>query len=679
MPTGAPSPYVPQPGAYPGYPAPANTPFDPASPSPGLPGATPAQQRPFVPTAPRGSAPAPYLTPSGPWRADADAPGAALPRRPKSVQVPFRGPIRLTRKVLLISLAAVLVLASLSGLAVHFFTSGGKGATGSQTQRTTLVGASGITGQSLQLSRSGTVTISSLRNLNGTTPRAQSALSARVDLADASVAHIAALPAIPATVPRLADNGSLGANQQIATPRLVLAGAGQPDVGLKAPVDTSVGANGQYVVEALDGLLLVASVSGTPNATRTVDSADVFASVLHSGAVLGEPRVLFEQTSGHWLIVYDEVATQAGAISAGYVDVAASQSSSPLAGWNVYQVRTNISTTGGCTWADYPQIGNDAASYYLTASLFACGARGQFQGTILWEMPQSALTTGSTAALFQWTGFANDHQRPMFSLTPALESDATTTEWLVGNDAGYVDGGGTSRTLYVWAVVHLPAATSGKASGTGTIAVARTSLPVPYAYADPPAAAQRGTSVPLATGDARISSLAYVGGHLYAAFTTAVNWQSDSRTRSGTYWLDLGPTTHVQSGAGQLPALSVGVIQAGIWGFSGGYTMYPALVADSVGNVVLAAGAASSSLNASLIYGSRKKSDPKNVLEEGHAAQLLQRGSKAFTAGQWGDYSGACLLGAGASGPEAVWFAGAYTDSSHAFWRTGLWQLGISS
>ncbi|MGH2514036.1 MAG: hypothetical protein ACRDHP_00110, partial [Ktedonobacterales bacterium] len=64
--------------------------------------------------------------------------------------------------------------------------------------------------------------------------------------------------------------------------------------------------------------------------------------------------------------------------------------------------------------------------------------------------------------------------------------------------------------------------------------------------------------------------------------------------------------------------------------------------------------------------------------EQGHAAQLLQSGSKPFIAGQWGDYAGACLLEASSTGPETAWFAGVYTDSTKAFWRTGIWEFGIS-
>ncbi|MGH2516509.1 MAG: hypothetical protein ACRDHP_12715, partial [Ktedonobacterales bacterium] len=556
------------------------------------------------------------LTPTGPWRMDADAPGAPLPRRPAAGRAPFRRSAPLTRKALLIGIAAVLVLASLSGLAIHFFSNQKTGTTpGGQPARTVLLGASGITGQSLQLPRSGTVTISSLSALNGTPPRAESSSSSRIDQADAHVTHLSGLPPVAPTIPGFVGNGAPGANQQVAVPRLVLAGASQSDVGVKAPMDSSIGANGQYAVEALDSLVHIASVTGVPNATRSVDAADVFSSILHTGDVLGAPRVLFDAASGRWLVVYDELAVQGGAVNASYLDLAVSQSSSPLAGWSVYQLETALPAYGGCTWGDYPQIGYDAASYYLTASLFACGARGSFLATVAWEAPKAALDAGTVATVYRWTGFMNDNHRPVFALAPAVESGATTTEWLVSDDAGYVDGGGTSSSLYVWAIVHQPPA----ANGTRTIAVARKSISLPHAYADPPAAAQRGASVLLATGDVRVSSLIYTGEHLYTAFTTAVNWQGDSQTRSGVYWLDLGPTVHASGSATQLPTVTVGVIQSELWGFAGGYTMYPALVADSQGNVVLAASAASTSLDASLILGSRKKSDPTGVLEQGHA------------------------------------------------------------
>jgi hypothetical protein len=99
-----------------------------------------------------------------------------------------------------------------------------------------------------------------------------------------------------------------GATQQTTVPQRVLAGAGQSDVGVPAPIDASIGASAQYVVEALDGLIHIASVSGTPYVTRTIAAADLFSSVLHSGDVLGQPRVVFDQASGRWLLVFDELA-----------------------------------------------------------------------------------------------------------------------------------------------------------------------------------------------------------------------------------------------------------------------------------------------------------------------------------------------------------------------------------
>ncbi|HLZ24881.1 MAG TPA: protein kinase, partial [Ktedonobacterales bacterium] len=680
MPTGAPvlpqygMPPAPPAGAYSApplgpYPAPANTSLNPAFSPSGAPG---AQPRPFVPTTPRSPAPAPHLTPNGPWRAEADAPGAPVPRRPKSVVVPFRGPVQLSRKVLLIGLAAVLVLASLSGLALHFLGSSVKHI--NPVTSIVLQGASGTQGRTIQVASAGDVTLSSLTPLSGA-PRAESALSAHSDQADAKITHLSSLPAMSPTVPGFAASASTGANQSVTTPRLALVGASQLDVGVKAPMNVSVGANGQYVVEALDGLIHIASSDGTPNVTRNIAAADIFSRVLHGSDLLGQPRVFFDQAAGRWLIVFDELAVSNRAVTASYLDLAISQGTSPLASWHVYQLPEEIAAYAACTWGDFPQIGSNTTSYYLTASIFACGVNGAFEGTVLWDMPKSAVSAGRTAALFQWTGFQRDNHRPVYSLSPAVETGATTTEWLVSNDAGYVDKGAISQRVNVWGVVRLPIS----ANGTQTIALARASVNLPYPYAEPPAASQPGTAFRLTVGDARIESVYFAGGHLYAAFTTAVNWSGESVTRSAVYWLDLGPAANSQGAGSQSVTAHVGILQAGVFGFAGGYTFYPSIVADSVGNVVLATGAASATMGPSIVLGSRKKADPKNTLDANGKAQLIQRGSKPFFAGPWGDYSSMCLLDSAASTPTTIWFAGAYTDKSPASWRTGLWQFSVNS
>ena len=201
---------------------------------------------------------------------------------------------------------------------------------------------------------------------------------------------------------------------------------------------------------------------------------------------------------------------------------------------------------------------------------------------------------------------------------------------------------------------------------------------LPLAYADPPAAIQPNTSAPLITGDARVAALRSAGGHLYAAFTTAVNWQGDSSTRSGVYWLDLTATATTPTAGKSTPSASAHVNQAGIFGFAGGYTFYPALAAGGNGSLALLVGASSAAIAPSLIYSRRGAGDPPNVLGAGGTTLLLQPGLQPSGGSRWGDYMGACLAfpGSDAAAPT-VWVAGPYMADHPAHWQTLVWQMRL--
>ncbi len=588
--------------------------------------------REVIPAPPRETPPVSHAAPVLIPRPQPDGKGAPLPRNQKQ----FR------RRVIAVCLVVVLVLAG-AGLVVDHLLAPVKDPTLIDPTR--------------------------LGAFPATSALAASSLPFQTDAAEENQISTEALPPTSAKAAALVKEPP----STLASRVLTLNGLGQSDMGIDTPVDLSVAANAQYVIEAVDGGFQVATTQGKG---LRLGFVQFFSPLLHAGDVFGEPRVIFDPTSERWVLVVDEITTDLGNINASYFDIGISTTKSPLGLWHVYQIPTQSNEFGNCNWADDPQVGSNAVGFFIAGSIFTCGTGGELLGVVLWELPKSAFLNGKSVPPLRWVGFTNSFHQPLLSLVPAIEAGSTSTEWLVGNDAGDVDDGTVSNTLSLWAVV--PTSSPGAAT-----TLPYTTVSLSSAYADPPQALQPNpapqdeqSSPRLSTGDARVTSAQFINGQIYAAFTTAVNWPGDTSTRSGIYWLDLAPSISSQTNN-----VSAQLVQAGILGQPGTYLFTPALAADAEGDVVLSAQISAFGLNPGIIYTSRRSGDPSSQMGQGNSIVLLQAGAGPFGA-HWGDYMGSSLViyDSNHVWPK-VWIAAPVIDPSDqsdelaSSWHTSVWEF----
>lgn len=592
-------------------------------------------------------------TPSS-GRREPDARGAPIPRRAFRRR-PAGSPPRVSKRARSLGLAAVLILASVGTIAFIAW------------KRSQLPPFSPT--QTVQITHSGQVSVGSLPQFRDGQQHAEATLPVRTlrsGTRDTTTGQNSALPAIPQAA------AALGARADAPLIQTKF-GLGQDQVGVSTPMDASVASGDQYIVEAVDGAIQIYGHDGVPDGPQ-IAAASLFAPVLQPNDNLGQPRVLFDEGSQRWILVMNETADAGGAVSAGFFDVAISKDARPISSWSVYQFSTLIAGYADCTYADAPQIGSDGAGIYITGNVFLCGADGAFKGAALWDLPKKAFVAGGATTIYRWFGqFDNAQHNPVFTLSPARESGADPTEWLVSNDAGYVDGGKTSKQVIVWAILNSAAVNQQQFP---TLIGVVTSLP--YAYADPPNAIQPGTSVVLDTGDTRVAGVYFAGGHLYTAFTTGVNWRGESAARAGIYWLDIQPRTIPPTAKSASATIGASVHQAGIYGYSGMYLYSPALAADAAGDLVLGAGVSSPDLAPGVLYSWRHGGDALNQLGANQMSYLLAAGTAAYPGTHWGDYSGV-VLGTPASGGHvgSIWLAGTYMESRSAHWQTLVWELSL--
>jgi hypothetical protein len=455
-----------------------------------------------------------------------------------------------------------------------------------------------------------------------------------------------------------------------------LDGLGQAQMTIAGPMDVSIAANDQYIVEAVDGGLQLIDTKGK---VLTLGFVQFFRPVRHGDDVFGEPRVIFDPTGQQWVLVVNEVKQNSLGIAASYFDVAVSLTNSPFERWRIYQINTQTDDYGECNWADDPQLGSNTQGFFISGSSFDCGTDGALKGVVLWELPRATYGAGTkgTPPTLRWTRFTNKGQ-PLLSLVPAVEAGTTSTEWLVGNDAGQsgaADYGNASQNLYLWAIGQ-------KSSASQALPGALVTLP--SAYADPPQAHQPTPnqqagqpSSRLSTGDARVASAQFINNHLYLAFTTAINWEGDTSTRSGIYWIELTASLSARTNI-----VSTRIVQAGIVGLPRNYLFTPMLVADAEGNLFLAAQIASFGRNPGIIYTSRRSADPAGQMGgQGNMLVALQTGAVPF-GGRWGDYAGGSLVVLDSKRASSkLWIAapvvdpGNQSDQASLNWHTRMWEF----
>ncbi|MFI5273323.1 MAG: serine/threonine protein kinase [Ktedonobacterales bacterium] len=518
----------------------------------------------------------------------------------------------------------------------------------------------------MQVSANGTVDFRTL--VTGTSPNANAPMlaprmawsSAQSAAIAQAAAHIPALPPLAETAPTLGTGDWTSVPTGGAVPLRHRLGLGQSAIGSPEPAGVSVGSNQSFVIEAVGASFSIFDFTGG-SLGPPLPASHVFASVAHAGDSFGQARVLSDTYSSLWVLVVNEHTPAGAANSAGYFDVAISTAADPMRPWHTYQFNTATSSTAACSWADFPQIGNDSTAYYITGNSFQCGDDGKLLGAALWDLPKQTFARGRAGPIYRWTGFGNAQHLPLMTLTPAVETGPENTEWLLSSDSGYTVNGRTSSRIVVWGMLNTSAINGGSLP-----AVIGDPLTLPFPYADPPAARQLGTIGGMLVGDARISSVHFVGGHLFGTFTTAVNWTADLTTRTGVYWVDLLPSA-------SKGAVSARINQANILGFKSGYTFSPSLVVTPSGNLVVVAEASAPAQYIGLIYSSRRPTDPPGYTSR---ATFLTKGSASYPNTDWPNTTeGSSSQITVANAMPYLWLAGTYTTGGSDSWQTGLWEL----
>ncbi|MBU0719646.1 MAG: hypothetical protein KJ749_15485, partial [Planctomycetes bacterium] len=270
--------------------------------------------------------------------------------------------------------------------------------------------------------------------------------------------------------------------------------------GSSYPPDTDGAIGPDHYVETVNRALVVYDRTDGSFVSRT------YLSGFMSGAQ-GDPRVVFDQHSGRWIVIVSGFDTN------NKIFLAVSATSDPTGSW----FKTSFDTNAGSDWADYPTLGVDVNGIYT-----AIYQIGSYTHTIF-AIDKAPLISHpqSLGTITAFRGLPYDG-----AIQPAHTYGDPGGEYLVSRYGGSllrirrVDPPLTSPTLVDVGFVTVP---------TGNT---------------PPDAPALGSSTDLDTVGSRLMMSVYRDGSLWTCNTVSVGG------RAGVHWYEIDPATTdlIQSG-----------------------------------------------------------------------------------------------------------------------------------
>jgi hypothetical protein len=349
------------------------------------------------------------------------------------------------------------------------------------------------------------------------------------------------------------------------------------------PPDQGLCAGNGFVLESVNDVLKVFDTSGN-TMLGTVDLNTFYhyppaIDRQHGnarGPSITDPTCYYDAPTGRWFqLVLTLDQTPAGALlGTDHLDLAVSNTSSPLGTWTLYSIPAqNDGTQGtpdhGCQrrvivngqpqlvhgpcLADFPHIGADRNGVYITANEFNLFSPQSFHGAEVYSFSKQALESGGMSVstdLMSTVGLGPDGAG--FTLWPAItpgsqySDDANGTEYFLSSRAVFTDDG-LSDSILVWRETNTASLNSAAPNVTltpETVAVdeygvpARSSqkagdIPLGNCATDPLCPVVTG-AVPIAahtpeveskldSSDSRFLGVMYANGKLWGTLGTAAN------------------------------------------------------------------------------------------------------------------------------------------------------------
>jgi hypothetical protein len=391
--------------------------------------------------------------------------------------------------------------------------------------------------------------------------------------------------------------------------------------------DATIAAGPAHLVIAVNFKVVVLSKGGGPPLAQSHLRA-WFDSVLPVEVdVVFDPRVLYDQYEGRWVLVASAVRYED--FTSPFLVLSVSHTSDPSGDWWTWA----FPESGGkpIPWPDHPCLGVDPHALYLSANLIGASSPARLR-----VIPKTAPYGGGVVTYTDFEGLQHptdkEHPKPTPALTvfPCHTWGAPGVQFLVSTRR---DTHPVEKSIVLWTVTD-PA---------GSPRLTSRSVPVPPYAASVPFATQNG-GPQIWTGDARVRNAVFLGGSVWLAFAST---HAGGTTVGSVRWY-------------QLDAAAGTLVQKGNFLVEDVHLCYPAVVPDVHGNAILVVGRSAPTEYVSIQVSARLASDPPGELPPSstlHVGTTAHDNPDRWQRNRWGDYHAAALDPADG---VTVWVCGAY-------------------
>jgi hypothetical protein len=406
-----------------------------------------------------------------------------------------------------------------------------------------------------------------------------------------------------------------------------------------SPPDVQVATGPTEVVEMVNVHEEVFSKTGATLSYNTL------ASVFNAGTDdIADPRVLYDNTSQRFFASVFDWTTQK-------VDVAASRAPNVDSGW--YDFSYCHVVGGNCAQdicPDQPYIGVSADKIVVTANAYyvgtgsnPCRPTGNYAFQEYWVQDKSLLTSGTSGIFYSYT---NSY---WFGLRPVTS---------YGSTAYFVCSDCVSGSMLLLQVSGIPSQGVSPTINNLYLPFVAPNYPVP--------APHYGNSDVIDTNsDFEIQDTAWSGNGFWVTMNDGCVPAGDNALRSCVKLVGVSVSP---------PTITA---NSDIYGPPGEYLFYPAVAADSFGNIVIVGGYSSTSINPGVFITGLKSGESFNALESNLVTLTQGTGwycgfYRSANLCRYGDYFGASPDPADRT---LIWIAGQYETSSG--WSTSVASVRV--
>ena len=187
--------------------------------------------------------------------------------------------------------------------------------------------------------------------------------------------------------------------------------AGIPATGW-IPPDCTMATGPNHVVLSVNSSVAVHNKAG--GAALLSRTLTVWFSNVIQGATVFDPKLLFDQHTGRWVLLAVAVAQNPN--KSAYL-LSISKTGDPLGPWMNYSLNASVDgTTATNNWADFPALGVDANNLYITSNQFAFG--GGFSYAKIRVVPKTRPYGGLSPTFFDFVNMKNPDNTLAFTIQP---------------------------------------------------------------------------------------------------------------------------------------------------------------------------------------------------------------------------------------------------------------------